>query len=369
LNRHPHDSAHREHGPRPSALDLCLLADAGSAHTRRWAEALAGRGHGVTVLSLRDADLAGVRVIPLSPVRRLGKLGYLAATQQVRSLVRTLRPDVLHAHYATSYGLLGALSRYQPFVVSVWGSDVFEFPRASPLHAAVLRHALRRPSLVASTSQCLEVEARRYTSRPIRITPFGVDMARFRPRRDPDRTADMVIGMVKTLEPKYGVTTLVHAFRLVASRHRHARLLIVGSGSQRNSIQALISSYGLSSRAEVLPAVPHPEVPRLLRRIDIFAMPSYQESFGVAAVEASACGLPVVASRVGGLPEVVVDGKTGILVPPGDTKALAGALDELIASPELRDRLGRAGRAFVEEHYEWEHCVDLMEQVYAEAVA
>jgi L-malate glycosyltransferase len=353
-----------------NGMTLCLLADAASIHTRRWAEALAGRGHLVTVLSLRKAEIEGATVVHLAPPLGLGRLGYLATARRVRAWVRQTKPDLLHAHYASSYGLLGALTGYHPYMVSVWGSDVFEFPRSSRLHAALLRYNLRRADVIGSTSHRMKEEAHSYTDRPIHITPFGVDVTQFSPPpyTEPSRSAQLVVGMVKTLEPTYGVLTLIEAFRLVADRHPHARLLIVGSGRQRESIQAMIRRSQLDSRIELRPAVPHSHLPDVLRKIDIFVVPSLSESFGVAAIEASACGVPVVASRVGGLPEAVIDGKTGILVPPGDPKALAGALERLIGSEELRARFGQNGRRFVEQCYAWEHCVDLMEQVYASAM-
>src|SRR5262249_2670387 len=138
--------------------------------------------------------------------------------------------------------------------------------------------------------------------------------------------------------------------------------------SQRTLIERMVRRSGLDSRVELLPAVPHSQVPEVLSRIDIFVVPSLSESFGVAAVEASACGLPVVASRVGGLPEVVVDGETGLLVPPSDSPALANALDRLIGSEELRVRFGRNGRAFVEQLYSWDRCVDVLQRLDASQV-
>jgi glycosyltransferase involved in cell wall biosynthesis len=351
-------------------MRLCLLADAGSVHTQRWAASLSERGHDVTVLSLRPADLGTVRVIQLAPPRVLSKLGYLAVAHRVGAFLDELRPDLLHAHYATSYGLLGALSGFHPLVVSAWGADVFDFPRRSPLHSRLVRYNLSRADVVASTSRFMGAEVRRYTDKDVEVTPFGVDMTRFTPaaprRRDPGD--GVTIGLVKALEEKYGVRVLVDAFELVAGSHPDLRLTIVGGGSQRAALDATIRRSRFASRVRLLPAVPHLEVPQMLRQMDVFAVPSIadSESFGVAAIEASACGLPVVASRVGGLPEVVIDGETGILVPPGDPAALARALEPLVESDELRRRLGANGRAFVERVYDWSDSVDVMERLYAE---
>jgi glycosyltransferase involved in cell wall biosynthesis len=114
--------------------------------------------------------------------------------------------------------------------------------------------------------------------------------------------------------------------------------------------------------------LPNSDVAALLSGLDVLAMPSRREEWGVAAAEASASGLAVVATRVGGIPEIVADGETGLLVPPEDPAALAKALERLIADPGLRSRLGRAGRRRIEELFRWERCVDRMELIYRRAV-
>jgi L-malate glycosyltransferase len=349
-------------------MKLCLLADAGSVHTQRWAAAHAERGHEVTVLSLRPGDLGPVPVVDLSPPRRMGKLGYLAVANKARALLGRIRPDLVHAHYATSYGLLGALSRYHPFIISVWGSDVFDFPRRSPIHAMLLRYNLGCADMLASTSQCMRAEVAKYTHKEVVITPFGIDTTLFTSRSRGDeghRFGEVTIGLVKALEKNYGISVLVDAFELLARVHSDLRLLIVGGGSESGMLEAMIQRSPFASRIRLMEPVPHALVPQVLHSMDIFAMPSDSESFGVAALEASACGLPVVASRVGGLPEVVIDGETGVLVPPRDPAALAYALQPLVESAELRCRLGENGRAFVEREYSWPDCVDMMERAYS----
>jgi glycosyltransferase involved in cell wall biosynthesis len=133
----------------------------------------------------------------------------------------------------------------------------------------------------------------------------------------------------------------------------------------RTALQARVADLGLTDRVRFLGVMAHAEIAPLLGDLDIFAMPSRREAWGVAAAEASAVGLPVVASRVGGIPEIVVDGETGLLVPAEDPDALAAALDKLLADPELCAQMGRAGRARIEAEYRWDACVDTMEAVYA----
>ncbi len=157
----------------------------------------------------------------------------------------------------------------------------------------------------------------------------------------------------------------------MAALPQPCRLLIVGDGPQSAELEALAHQLSIAQRTQFAGAVAHAEVPAWLNRLDIYAAPSRldSESFGVAVIEASACALPVVVSDAGGLPEVVQDGETGLVVPRDDVPALQAALKRLVLDAALRQELGRRGRAHVAREYEWGHCVDVMERCYAQVVA
>ncbi len=169
------------------------------------------------------------------------------------------------------------------------------------------------------------------------------------------------------LGAKYGPDLLVEALGLLPAGADYA-VTIVGDGGLRPTLQARVGELGLTDKVRFAGRLPNAEVASLLSDLDVFAMPSRREEWGVAAAEASASGLPVVATDVGGIPEIVVDGETGLLVPPEDPASLAKALERLIGDPGLRSRLGAAGRLRIEELYRWDRCVDRMEQVYRRAV-
>ena len=355
-------------------MKVLLLAQANSVHTHRWVEALHARGHMVTLASQQDPRSwqppAGVT---LHRLPRTGMLGYFANVPAVRALIREVRPSLVHAHYASGYGTTAALARFRPTLLSVWGSDVFEFPYQSRLKGALLRYNLRRADRLASTSHAMAEQLRRLAPElaPAFVTPFGVDTHRFRPMEGTD-PALITIGTVKTLDHTYGVDLLVRAFAelqrdadlLAASLVARLRLLLVGAGPARASLEALAEALCETGSVTFVGAVPHPAVPGWLNTLDVYVAASRAESFGVAALEASACGVPVVVSDVGGLPEVVDHGRTGLVVPAEDVGALAAALKRLVLNPRERRTMGDAGRSFVQERYDWERSIDTMEMVY-----
>lgn len=343
------------------ATRLVLLGDARSLHIHRWAEYFAARAWDVHVISLRSGEIPGVTVHPLRSWLP-GRLGYLTVIPVLRGLMRRLRPALVHAHYATSYGLLGVLSGARPLIVSLWGSDVYEWPEKGPLHRALLRFNLRHAGVVCATSRGLAEAARPYApaGRFIEVTPFGVDLARFTPV--PDHAGPVVIGTARGLEWRYGIDLLIRAFALLD--HPEARLVIAGEGPQRAEYEALIATLGLAGRVELAGWVDPAEIPATYRRFDVFVAPSRIEAFGVAVLEAAAAGLPAVVSSVGGLLEVVEDQVTGLTVPPEDPEALAAALDALIRDPERRRQMGVAARRFVESRYAWADTAQRMERLY-----
>jgi glycosyltransferase involved in cell wall biosynthesis len=300
------------------------------------------------------------------------KLDYFREVRRVRELVERIRPAFVHAHYASGYGTLGRLIGFRPYIVSVWGSDIYEFPLRSPVHRWLLKQNLAAADYLCSTSRDMARETRKYTQKPILITPFGVDCELFSPGSAPrSEEREFVIGTVRSLEESYGIDILLRAFRIFADRHPSAdcKLVIVGGGTREEEYHQLAQRLGLGGRVRFTGQVAHERVPEYLRSFSVFAALSRSESFGVAVLEASACGIPVLVSNVGGLPEVVVDGRTGIIIPPNDEHAAAEAFDRLRNSTSLRKSLGAGGQAWVLDKFLWDNTARAMEDFYEQVIS
>lgn len=359
-------------------MRIAILANASNVHTVRWANALAESGFQVEVLSAHGFSPALSHKVHLHSLRLSRKWGYLLNVRRLRRLLRTIQPEVLHAHYASGYGTLGRLSAFHPFVLSVWGADVYDFPRKSPLHRRLVIRNLRCADRTCSTSFTMAQQCQKLCPllTDIRVISFGTKLDVFVPQPKQSHAEEIVIGTVKTLSAKYGIDTLLRGFatcrsalqRDVPELAARLRLRIVGAGPLRRSLGQLAVTLGIADATIFVGAVPHSAVPDELREMDIFVAVSRldSESFGVAVVEASACGLPVVVSDAGGLPEVVRDGQTGIVIPRDDPPALAAALQDLIQNDSRRRQLGEMGRRHVAANYDWRNNVDQMMAVYRE---
>lgn len=356
-------------------MRIALLASAENVHTVRWANALARAGHTVHLISQHAFADSLDTAVERHGLAHRGGTGYVRNAPALRTLLGTLRPDLLNAHYASGYGTLARLSGFRPGVLSVWGSDVFDFPGRSALHHWWLKGNLRAADRITSASRVMagRVAGMIGTSPPTDVVPFGVEMDVFsvcRSPRAPD--AALVIGTVKSLAPQYGIDVLLRAFAQVcahferggADRARALRLRIVGGGPDAATLVELARGLGIADRVDFVGRVEHAQVPAELGKLDIYVALSRRESFGVAVVEACACGVPVVVSDVGGLPEVVRDGVTGFVVPSEDHAAAAAVLARLVEDEDLRLRTGMAARAHVERLYDWDLSVRMMLDSY-----
>lgn len=356
-------------------MKIAFISAAQSIHTVRWVNALASRGHHVRLYSLPNHENTRKEIDPRVTVvylRRGGFPGYFFNARELRRELRSFQPDIINAHYASGYGTLARRARQHPVMLSVWGSDVYEFPLKSPIHRALVSKNLRKADSVASTSHVMAEQLRRVLGydRPVYITPFGVDCKLFSPHRQEHQ--GFCIGLVKALEDCYGVSDLIDAFSLALERlpaEMDPRLVIYGKGSRRDALQRQIDEMGLSKRVLLCGTVPNTQVPEVMGRMDLFCLPSVSESFGVSAVEAMACCLPVIATDVDGFREVVDDGVTGYLIPARDPRAMADRICELAARPELREEFGSNGRERVLERFDFEKNVSDMEQYYHETAA
>ena len=358
---------------------ICIVAPGLSIHAKRWADGLHDRGHEVLWVATGGCDARDTRARQFIPSARRGAsegriLGRMKSSVDIYRAIRRFAPDLVHLHYLLGDRWTHLLSRsWRPFVVSVWGSDVAlqEAGRSSARVDRRKQDILARASRVTATSRYLAEQTRRrfdHRDLPIEVIPFGVDLERFSLRPQLSAGQEPVIGFLKTYSAGYGPHVLLEAMSVLCRRLPNIKLLMHGFGDPE-PYRAQALELGLADRVRIEGGLPHEEVSAALQQIDVFCMPSLAESFGVAAVEAAACGLAVVASRTGGIPEVVQDGVTGILVEPGDPLALGNALCDLVNDPDRMRTMGEAGRAMVEKSFDWSHNLSQMEAVYEEVLS
>ncbi len=343
---------------------IAILGYASSSHTIRWANAMQQKGCDITVISCCGEPIDGIETIIFgkSPGSSRDCFKYL---RSVRIKLRKLKPDLIHAFQATGYGHWGASRDACPKLLTAMGSDIVITGRKSLWHKWYIGSAVKKYNFYTTPSLFLKKTMNQLfkaTDGRTQVIPFGVDIPDLFKKHQTNDSIRLVY--MKNLKRVYGPDLLIEAMVILKEKKISATLDIYGFGREEKRLKETVSRSGLNSLVNFMGFISHDEVMNRYLDYDIMVMPSRSESFGVAAVEASAVGLPVVAADVGGISEVVLNEKTGILVPPEDPKSLAGAIMRLASDAELRNRMGTAGRKHVMENLRWEENVRQMAKLY-----
>ena len=319
-------------------MRICLLGNAADIHVQRWAAFFIKSGHEVQIISLSPGAVEGAKVYHVLWWPPVKQVGYPAALPRIRRLIKRISPDVLHSHYAISYGVLGALTGFRPHVIGAWGSDILITPGTSKLRWAVLVRALRRADLITSLSgQITRVLIERgVPGEKIETIPFGVDTQLFRARGYSDCDPDVDVICTRRLDNVYNVAVLLRALPKIVARRPNLVCVLAGDGPQKESLKALAHTLGIENHLRWLGWLSPPELAIWLRRAKVYVSPSLSDGTSTALTEAMACGcFPVVSDIVANHPWVE-HGRTGLLFPPSDPEALAKCLLEALESETLR---------------------------------
>jgi glycosyltransferase involved in cell wall biosynthesis len=336
--------------------------------------------HVYNLVNRLDRDFYDVSVVSLSPgsaVRRLQRAGFhvtvidaaddAIATAALTAHLADIRPDVIHNHMyraevvGTKAAIaLGEAGHRRPWVVSTVHSSRIR----SPEDQAELRRLTPDMDHLVVVSRAIDekVVAEGRTGAPRTLIYNGVDLERYdhqepcctlREEYGMDADAE-IVGVVGRLELEKGHPTLLEAWPLVLAEMPCAYLVIVGEGSRQEALHQIAREQGVERH--VIFTGRRDDIPAITAALDVAVLPSYREAQGLTILEAMALGRPVVASNVGGIPEMIEDGVTGLLVPPHDPPALASAIVRLLGDHQLADMLGRAGHDQVHERF----CIQLM---------
>jgi glycosyltransferase involved in cell wall biosynthesis len=378
--------------PLPSSRDRIRVVELLATGTSGGAQE-----HLYNLVTRIDRERYEVSVLALSGgpgVRRLEKTGVSVcvldemsddeAIEAVASHLHAVKADVVHNHMyrAEVVGTraawkLTAAGLPRPFIVSTVHSSRV---RSAEDRDLVRRLTPRMDHLIAvSRAIVRKIEDEGRVGAPISLIYNGVDLARYAEQEVCCTlhqeygipAGAQVVGVVARLEPEKGHPTLLEAWPAVLKAVPDTHLLIVGEGTQRETLEAQAGALGILDGASstVTFTGRRDDVPAVTAALDVAVLPSYREAQGLSILEAMALSRPVVASAVGGIPEMIDHGRTGLLVPPHDPEALAASLVRLLTDHPYADAIGRAGHDLVHERF----CVELMvravETIYDEAVA
>ena len=369
-------------------MRICYIADAGSIHTQRWVKYFTDKGHDVHLISLRpfgdgnhDISLYVLRVFSprIRIVSFLINQGYKCI--QIRNWLRQIRPDVVHAHYVSEDGFIGALSGFHPFILSAWGSDVLVEPKKSLVSRKKVSFTLARADMITTTSELMVDYLRDEFSLPpdkiIRI-PWGInlnvfhrnykeDVKKLREGLDIDENSPVILSNRGTA-PKYEINSIVDAIPHVLNSCAEAVFVILrGYGTEEYE-------YEMKARAEALGVI------RNIRFVSEFVTPSEMaaylnmahsfvsvpksDQFASSIQEGMACGAIPIVGDLEDYQQYLEDSKNAFFVNPDHPEHLAEIIVYCIEHPELKSRFYEINRAIIEEKEDWDKNAEKMEELY-----
>jgi glycosyltransferase involved in cell wall biosynthesis len=319
------------------------------------------------VVSFDKGDIPGVEVHHVPPPVSFKPLGLPLTLPRVKRILRTIRPDILHAHYATSYGLIGALTGFKPLIITAWGTDVLIMPQKSRMFREILLWSLGKANLITSMAAHMTavLKGLGVDDKKIVTLPFGVDTAVFHPGLHA-REEDIDIICTRPCESLYNVELLIRSLPLIAARYPRLRCVLIGGGSQEQNLKALAKELGLEAHIQWVGQVSLPDVAKWLGHAKVFVSPSLSDGNNISLNEAMACGCFPVCTDIPANREWLEDGQNGYLVPVDRPEVLAECVCLALAAPDFRRRCAETNWRIVENRADWNKHMATMEGFYLE---
>jgi len=305
------------------------------------------------------------------------QIPFLLESMFFASVKEAKKSDIIHCNWAITTAVGGLLKRItgRPLVLSVLGSDINEINRSGLYKKAVIRN-LKVCDHIVTISDALGGRMIEFGISPEKVTtvPNGVDMDLFKPRSQrisrkkigiKDRTTLIFVGV---LRKEKGLFELFSAFKRIYKKH-DIQLVIVGSGDIESNLKKMIEKWKLEDRVFLVGKIDNRMIPDYLSASDVFVLPSYSEGRPNVVLEALSSGLPVVSTRVGGIPEIVDQEETGLLCRPRDTDSLTEAIEKMIMNPDTLAEMKRKARISIKENgLTWENSAIQYEQIFSRYV-
>ena len=358
---------------------VLFISAANSIHTVKWVNALSKKFEVHLVYCNNhkpNIDKINERVV-LHELKYKAPLGYYLNFLQLRKIYKNIKPNIVNVHYASGYGTLSRIAKIKVNLLSVWGSDVYDFPNSSKIKRKILEKNIMYAENIASTSVIMAEKLKKQVEKlkkDVYITPFGVDIKKFKKTNSKEKNT-FNIANIKSLKEVYGIEYGILAVKILKEQlikegeenlAKSIKFDIYGEGPKREELEETIIKENLQDTIFLRGAIPNEKVPEILSNLDVFCVTSNTESFGVSLIEAMACEVPIVATNADGFCEVMEDGVTGYIVQTKNSEQIALALKKIIKNRSKAKIMGINGRKRVLEKYNWNKNVETMIQIYKE---
>jgi len=346
-------------------MRIAVLADASLTHVSRWCNYFAGRGHDVLLITFEEPADSNINTVKLTPYIPTKLGGYLSRFLSVKAVLKSFKPHLLNSLYVSGYGLLGALLKFKPFVVSSLGSDLLVDYQSSFIHKAQILYALKKADLITVDAENLKQRVISLGISESRILKFyfGIDGKIFNPPGVRNREKPTIISTRK-LYPIYNVKVLLEASEEIIKEIPSTTFVICGSGPEEKSLKKKAQELGIAGKFIFKGTLSQKDLADELREATIYVSTSLSDSTSVSLLEAMACGAFPVVSDIEANREWISDSKNGLLFKPGDSKDLSRAIIRALKDSELRSKATEINYNLIREKGLWETNMAVVEETF-----
>lgn len=363
-------------------MKICFVADAGTIHAKRWVEWFSKNGHEVHLISRhKPIDMKNIIIHEIKDMgknRFLKLISFILDVWKVRRLIKRIHPDIVHGHYLLTYGLLGALSGFSPYIATPWGDDIGEFTERSFLRKFLVKFIIKRSDFlnVCDTfckERLIELGAKNDN---IFVNGWGTDITLFKPKRTKDLAFKEKLGLngfftiviTRLHRPFETIDFLLKAVSLMSKKIKNAKFIIAGEGLGHIYLKNKIKEMDISGQFVFIGRQTPEKISELMAGSDVYLDLLKRNvkgnTIGSSTQEAMACATPVVIARIPSVTGVIEDGYNGMVFNWKDPSELAGKIITLLKNEKMRKIFGERTRKFAEENFNWEKNSLEMEKFY-----
>ena len=353
-------------------MKICYLADGQSIHTKRWCDHFSKLGHEVHLITFREAKIENTTVHFVNPGKisvEGGNWRVLLKIGAIKKILADIKPDLLHAHYATSYGIAGALTAFHPYIVTALGSDVLISPQNSLLYRILIKYALRKADWVTGMAEHMKEAMVKLgiNDDKINVVLFGIDPQVFNHNNRKVSETDFVITSTRNFEPVYNIELLLNALNLVKEKIPNLVVNLIGQGTLRIKLEKMAADLGLNEKIRFHGKLAQDEIAKTLNGSHLFITTSFSDGNNVSLTEAMACGCVSIATDIPANRIWIKEGVNGFLVPTDRSEILADKILYVYRNyKQIQEKSTAFSDRIIAEKALWSANMKLVENKYRE---